>query len=567
MTTPAHAIETSEQPSRPPAALATPLPVCSRPALTAGRVFDQSVIAVLSVVGVLALLTFRDYGLSWDDYAHSEYGALLLDFYASGLRDQRALSWVNLYYYGGGFDLAAALAAKVLPLPLFETRRLVGAAVGLIGLFVTWRIGRRVGGPLAGLLALVLLAACPVYYGHMFMNPKDSPFAVAVAIFLLGAVRTCEEYPRLSLATGALVGTGFGLAFGSRIMGAFGLIAATAALALVFVLDARANAMRSAGARLGHFVVRLIPAMVLAYAVMALIWPWSVADPLNPLRAAEYFSHFFEKPWQELFAGRLIFVPDMPRSYVPTLFALKLPLILSVLGVGGAIGALVGAFRGGTAASRRAVFLLLALAALLPLAVTVALRPAMYNGIRHFLFVLPPLAVLGGLAGAVILEAASRWWRFAPTAGAIVLLAGVGTAAAEMARLHPYEYTYFNRVSGGVQAARDRYMLDYWGLSLKQASQALLAALADRNESKPAGRRWRIAVCGPHRSPQVELGPDFEATWDPRGADFALMLGEFYCAKLDAPLLAEVARDGVVYARVYDIRGRSFPTLLTQPGL
>jgi hypothetical protein len=567
MTTPAHAIETSEQPSRPPAALATPLPVCSRPALAAGRVFDQIAIALLCVVGVLALLTLRDYGLSWDDYAHSEYGALLLDFYASGLRDQRALSWVNLYYYGGGFDLAAALAAKVLPLPLFETRRLVGAAVGLIGLFVTWRIGRRVGGPLAGLFALVLLAACPAYYGHMFMNPKDAPFAVAMAIFLLGAVRTCEEYPRLSLATGALVGAGFGLAFGSRIMGAFGLIAATAALALIFVLDARADGVRSAGARLGNFVMRLIPAMVLAYAVMALIWPWSVVDPLNPLRAAEYFSHFFEKPWQELFAGRLIFVPDMPRSYVPTLFALKLPPILSVLGIVGAIGALVAAFRGGTAASRRAVFLLLALAALLPLAVTIALRPAMYNGIRHFLFVLPPLAVLGGLAGAVILEAASRRWRFAPIAGAIVLLAGVGAAAVEMARLHPYEYTYFNWLSGGVQAARDRYMLDYWGLSLKQASQALLAALAERHETKPAGRRWRIAVCGPHRSPQVELGPDFETTWDPGGADFALMLGEFYCAKLDAPLLAQITRDDVVYARVYDIRGRSFPTLLTQPGL
>jgi hypothetical protein len=567
MTTPAHAIEPSEQPSSPPAGLATPIPASARRELATSRICDQLAIAVLCVVGVLALLTFRDYGLSWDDYAHSEYGALLLDFYGSGLRDQRALSWVNLYYYGGGFDLVAALAAKVLPLPLFETRRLIGATVGLIGLFVSWRIGRRVGGPLAGLFALVLLAACPVYYGHMFMNPKDSPFAVAMAIFLLGAVRTCEEYPLLSLRTGALVGAGFGLAFGSRIMGAFGLIEAAAALALLFAVDARANGMRPAGSRLGHFLLRLIPAMVLTYAVMALVWPWSVVDPLNPLRAAEYFSHFFEKPWQELFAGRLISVPDMPRSYVPTLFALKLPPILSVLGVAGAIGALVAAFRGGIAGSRRAVFLLLALAALLPLAVTIALRPAMYNGIRHFLFVLPPLAVLGGLAGAVILDAASRRWRFAPVAGAIVLLAGVGTPAAEMARLHPYEYTYFNWLSGGVQAARDRYMLDYWGLSLKQASRALLTALAERHETKPAGRRWRIAVCGPHRSPQVELGPDFETTWDPRGADFALMLGEFYCAKLDAPLLAEVARDGVVYARVYDIRGRSFPTLLTQPGL
>jgi hypothetical protein len=110
-------------------------------------------------------------------------------------------------------------------------------------------------------------------------------------------------------------------------------------------------------------------------------------------------------------------------------------------------------------------------------------------------------------------------------------------------------------------------MLDYWGLAFKQVSQALLAKLAENHETKPADRRWRIAVCGPHRSPQVELGPDFETTWDPRGADFAMMLGEFYCRKLDAPLLAEIVRSGVTFARVYDIRGRSFETLLTQPGL
>ena len=116
---------------------------------------------MLGLVSIIALLTFRDYGLSWDDYAHSEYGDLLLAFYASGLADRRALSWVNLYYYGGGFDLLAALAAKVLPFTVFETRRLIGAAVGILGLFVTWRTGRRIGGPLAGLIALILLASLP----------------------------------------------------------------------------------------------------------------------------------------------------------------------------------------------------------------------------------------------------------------------------------------------------------------------------------------------------------------------------------------------------------------------
>ena len=245
----------------------------------------------------------------------------------------------------------------------------------------------------------------------------------------------------------------------------------------------------------------------------------------------------------------------------------SLPVIFLVLGLGGAVGALVAACRRSVAFNRRAVLLLVALAALLPLAVTVALRPAMYNGIRHFVFVSPPFAVLGGLAAIFLIEMAARAFRFAPVAAAVVLLAGTAVPLAHMIRLHPFEYTYFNDFSGGVTAARNGYMLDYWGLSFKQASQALLTTLAERHESKPRDRRWKIAVCGPHRSPQVELGPDFETSWDPSGADFAMMLGEFYCAKLDAPLLVEIVRDGATYARVYDVRGRSIPTLLTLPGL
>ena len=220
------------------------------------------------------------------------------------------------------------------------------------------------------------------------------------------------------------------------------------------------------------------------------------------------------------------------------------------------------------AANRRAILLLVALAALLPLAVTIALRPAMYNGIRHFVFVLPPLAVLGGLAGAWLTAALARQFRFAPLVAAAIFVAGIALPVVGMARLHPYEYTPLQLAGGRRRSARTTATCSTTGGSpFKQASQALLAKLAERHESKPAGRRWKIAVCGPHRSPQVELGPDFETTWDPQGADFAMMLGVFYCAKLDAPVLAEVVRDGVVYARVYDIRGRSFETLLTQPGL
>ena len=529
---------------------------------TTNRLCDRLAVTVLAAVAAIALATFRDYGLGWDDYTHAEYGDLLLAFYGSGFADRRALSFVNLYAYGGGFDMLAAVAAKALPFTLFETRRLMGAAIGVVGLIATWRIGRRIGGPLAGLMALVLLATCPLYLGHMFMNAKDAPFAAAMTIVLLGLVRVFEIYPRLSPATSALTGTGFGLSIGSRIMGGFAVVDFAAALAMLWLIEVRTKGLRTAAMRLAGFFLRLLPVVVLAYAVMALVWPWSVIDPLNPIRAVAYFSHFFEKPWRELFAGQLIPVTEMPRSYVPVLLALQLPEIFLDLALVGGVGAAAATCRPSLPARRRVILLTVVLAATLPILVTVLAKPAMYNGIRQFVFVLPPLAVLGGL-GAAWLMAPLR--RHAHWLAAAIMGIGIALPVVEMARLHPYEYTYFNRLAGGVAGARGSYMLDYWGLSFKQASHALSSWLTERAEHKPADRRWKLAVCGPHRSPQVELGADFETTWDPQGADFALMLGEFYCATFDAPIVAEVVREGVVYARVYDIRGRSYTTLLTTP--
>lgn len=531
---------------------------------------DALAIGVLVVTAIVAAATFRDYGLGWDDYTHSQYGDLLLSLYRSGFTDTRALSFVNLYMYGGGFDLLASLSAKILPFDAFATRRLVGAAVGIIGLFVTWRLGRRLGGPFAGLIALVLLAACPMFYGHMFINAKDGPFAVTSAIALLGIVRAFDEYPRATPATLALCGIGIGLAIGSRIMGGFAVLDAVLPLPLIIAIRSPVVTPKAALAECGLFLTPFIPAALLAYLVMGLAWPWSVASPLNPFHAVDYFSNFFEKPWRELFDGQLIPVIDMPRSYVPTLFALKLPELLLALGLCGTLGALVAAARGddrsAAAAGRRAALLATALAAALPVLITVAARPAMYNGIRHFVFVLPPFAALGGLSAAWIAQRLRRFGIPAMAAGAAALIVGIASPVAAMVQIHPYEYTHFNRIAGGVSGARPNFMLDYWGLSLTQASRQLLATIAQRHETPPRGT-WTVAVCGPHPPVTVALGPQFTTTWNPKDADFAMMLGEFYCAKLDAPVLFEIVRDGVTYARVYDIRGRSIPTLLAVPGI
>jgi hypothetical protein len=526
---------------------------------------DDLALLALAVVGLIAALTFHDYGLGWDDYTHAEYADLLLRMYGSGFKDTGALSFANLYMYGGGFDMVAALLHKVIPLELFETRRLVGAVVGVIGLAVTWRLARRIGGPRAGLAALLLLALCPIFYGHMFMNPKDAPFAVAMIILMMGLVRLAEEYPQPSPRTVLIIGLGAGLSIGSRILGGLALVYALVGFIPLFIEETRTYGARGALRRFVHMLYVLMPGLVLGYLIMGLIWPWSIMEAGNPFHALTYFSHFFEKPWKELFDGALVSVPDMPWSYLPTLFALQLPEVMLGLTVAGVATTFAKLPQPDVPARRKTILLMLTLAAMLPLVIAMVKRPALYNGIRHFIFLIPPMAVLGGLAFDWImswLKDNRRSWQPAVLA---VFVFGLLLPLGEMIRLHPYQYTHFNYIAGTVREADDRFMLDYWGLAFKQASDGLREQLIEKQEAPPHGRKWKVAVCGPQRPAQVALGSDFTIGWDSHAADFAMTLGEFYCKGLTAPVMLEVKRDDVVFARVYDIRGRSISSLLSVP--
>src|SRR5205085_11963327 len=87
-----------------------------------------------------------------------------------------------------------------------------------------------------------------------------------------------------------------------------------------------------------------------------------------------------------------------PWSYLPTLFALQLPEVLLALLIAGVTGSLMSLSRTDVPARRKTILLMLTLAATLPLVIAMVKRPALYNGIRHFVFVIPPMAVLAGTA-------------------------------------------------------------------------------------------------------------------------------------------------------------------------
>ncbi|HEX4340788.1 MAG TPA: hypothetical protein VH062_32995 [Polyangiaceae bacterium] len=520
------------------------------------RPFDALSLTVFAVAFVSVLATFRQYGIAWDEQGETVYGALLIKYYASHFQDHSAFEFVNFRFYGGGFELPAALLGRISPFGEYETRHLTSALLGLTGLVATSRLARALGGERAGALAAVLLALNPVFYGHMFINARDVPFATGMVCCLLLTVRALDELPALRARTAALFGLTLGLTMSVRVGGVLALLFFVAPVAVWLAVRVRSgvpravvarDAMRSAGT--------LLPALVLAYAVMAVFWPWAVQAPLNPLRALVMFSRF---PFDglELFEGKLVAARALPASYLPMLLVVKQPVLL-LAGVACAVGfGIVALRRTADAPGGREPLKLIAVAfaAAFPILYFVVARPVLYNGMRHFLFVLPPMTVLAALGLDRALNAVrSRGLRGA-LAAAITLAGGAQLRA--LVALHPDQYVYFNALVGGARGAQGRYPLDYWGTSLAQATHRLVDELVLRDDApKPGSPPYKVYVCG-----NVWSAASFFPSWltpveHVEDADFQIAIAQFYCKHPEGSRpVSTVTRDGAVLSYVDDLR-------------
>ena len=291
--------------------------------------------------------------------------------------------------------------------------------------------------------------------------------------------------------------------------------------------------------------------------------PATLAIVMLACAALAAFSPWPVQSAQALFRGEAVDLSDPPATYLPMLLGLKLPEIFLLLTLAGLVMAIAGAARAGEPFQRRAGLALAVLAVALPLALAMIVRPAI-AGIETYLFVLPPLALAAGIAAGWAMARVSPDDRRLRAVAAAALMLGLLPPVTAMGRVHPYQHAAFNELSGGLRAMRPAYTIDAPGLSLREAAQILASDLGARGESPPAGRPWRVAICGPQAPARSALDTRFQLTTDPKGADFALMSGEFECAGLSAPQLAPVERDGVTLARVYDLRGRKIERLLMQ---
>ena len=168
----------------------------------------------------------------------------------------------------------------------------------------------------------------------------------------------------------------------------------------------------------------------------------------------------------------------------------------------------------------------------------------MYDGIRHFLFILPPVFIFSGFALEFLVDRVPGWLY----TGLIVaaLLPGVYF----ILQLHPYEYTYYNSFVGGTQNAFRKYETDYWLTCYKEAIEEL-----NNSTTEPA----TLFV---HREAYIAeyYASDHIAVRDLRGAVSEVQTGDYILVNSrtnedrrifrDAPHVIEVGREGTQFCTI-----------------
>jgi hypothetical protein len=515
--------------------------------------YDALTCAVLATLAIAAWLTFRDYAISNDEGVQHHYGQLIIDYYRSGFSNRDLFAYENLYLYGGLFDVIAVSLAKVVPIEPFELRHILCALIGIGGIAASAATARLIAGPRAGLITAVALALCGAWYGAMFNHTKDIPFAAAMAGATLFLLRIARQLPSPRAIDVAAFGLFAGASLGVRSLGL--LLFLYPGLAILIYLPWREH-----GARLrfaGMAALKMFPALVLAYLMMILAWPWAALSPLNPVRGLFAFSEF-HYAIRTVFEGRVYEMGEVPRLYVPVYLLIRVPLV-TLFGAALALISMFASFAQGRTQQRREIALVFAVL-IIPLSCQVALHGPAFTGMRHFLFVLPPLAALAGVGFDGVLDRLARQGRWLASSTAAVMCTFFLWDGATLVRLHPYENLSYNALVGGLPGAYRRYDMDYWFNSMPEAIHRLEAYLREKTplETSQAPKIYSVAVCGIQLSfdrtvtlPQLHW--DFRSEWDE--SEFFIAPTHMNCDRdLDGDVVATVERFGVPIAYVKDRR-------------
>ena len=507
------------------------------------------VIGLIVLIGVLLLLS-GDYGRSWDVEVHEYNGRKAYDLYFGGWDVPKFTRDHDNISYGPAADVVIKLAQDFTDdqIQKFKIRTALQALLTLSCLIPVFLISRRVLPKPLALIAVALVLGTPAFFGHAFINPKDT-MAMSGFIWSLWLVLYCFERARPSY--GALVALGLllGVTASIRYLTAYVLLLVPLVIALAQTAPGSSASDRIQGPR--PEIPYLGLAVLLAvFGVTYLLTMPVILISLDPHAVMNVVKMFAHIGWNNdiLYFGREVSSQLLPWHYLYGYLFAQLPLYYHLFLVTIAAAVLVWGrstlqtFRAyfGEHPTARTTLIVLVVSLVVPLLAILIVRPVLYDGFRHVLFIVPLICMVLYFGFAIVLGEVGRIGR--------VLLIGLVAAfwvqsVAAMVRLHPYEYVYYNPL-----VDPHDFELDYWGTSFREVGERLNDYA---RENAAPGEKLRLWTCGPMQALSLYLDPDRFEFVKAESAQLKVLLNRGKCLAIGkTPPIISVGRGDLVFAVV-----------------
>lgn len=409
-----------------------------------------------------------DYGISYDESIHKNYGYFIYYYLSSFGKNPIALSYLNLPYYGGAYDFLSFLFPKILQNifnenSLYEFRHFFNGIIASIAYFSVYYIGKIMHSKLLGFISVLCLLLIPEYMGHSFMNPKDIPFASFYTLSILLMIYNLNSNKKFLFY---LLTLSIGLSIGVRILGVLLWINFFVVQFLeIYKIDKDKRDYKI-------FLFKILVLGFISYLVAISTWPYLLKYPLKgAYLSLKTMSDF---PWagDMKILGQIYKPVEIGRIYIYIMFLYTLPDFILLLIILSLVSVAYFIWKKDFSWVNQKVIILV-LGSLFPLLLITATGSTLYNGYRQVFFIIPGIVVL--LLYLILRFLESIRSKSFTIISIITISVLMVDTAFTMFQMHPYEYVYFNRlVSGGMKKGSELFDVDYWSIGFKEASEFLI---------------------------------------------------------------------------------------------
>ena len=422
---------------------------------------------LLGVIFIVMVIYTPDYGINGDDVSQYNYGKSVWSFLSTFGNDRTAVTGRYLEntqtLYGGFFEgISAMLINFFHPKDVFLFRHYWVMLFGFLGVVITGLLAKEIGGWRTGILAIVFLFFTARYFGESFNNSKDIPFAVTYILAVYAIILWLKNIETLKWKPTILMGLAIALCISMRIGGLllFGYLGLFYLVTLWQKKLYKGNLLKSS-------LLHLAVAVVLAYFVSILWWPYALESPISgPLKALKVMSNFPLSIYT-LFEGHKIDTVLLPLHYLPKWLLIGLPLYLLLGFIGGTISVIDISKKINSTYLWMIIFV-----TLFPVLYILYKNSVLYDGFRHVMFLIPPMAVTAAIFFIYVFDGISnKGFKYAFAGITLVLII---LPARFMFANHPNEYVYFNEIAGGIKNSYGNYETDYYMNSINQGYKWLL---------------------------------------------------------------------------------------------